>query len=173
MTTVFSAGRQFVKVRSLMWASALALVVCAWQGYGLYRTYGTREADGGRLAPVGVRLAWGLGVAALGAGFFLGMQLYGARYVAGIRVDDAAGRVEIDTARLVGLRTIRVPASAVHMGRYHAGEYHSVKLTVNAPWTSLRIDGRRHRFILDGQGTVTDARAFEAMLASRTAKPSA
>ena len=111
MHPVYSAGRQLLKVRLLMWASVIALVVCLWQGFELSWSYGLREADGGHLAPLAVRAAWGLGVAALGLGVFIGLWMYGSRYVAAIRMDDAGSLVEIDTLGFIGARTVRVPAS--------------------------------------------------------------
>jgi hypothetical protein len=157
MQPVYAAGRQLPKVRLLMWASVVALVVCAWQGYELSQTYGLREADGGQLASLAVRFAWGLGVAALGLGAFIGMWMYGSRYVAAIRMDDAGSRVEIDTLGFFGARTMRVPASTVHLGRFHEGRLKTARVTVNASWTALRVDGLRRRLIVDAQGLFVES----------------
>jgi hypothetical protein len=157
MLPVYSAGWQGTKVRLVMWASVVALVVCAWQGYELSQSYGLREADGGQLAPLAVRAAWGLGVAALGLGAFIGMRMYGARYVAAIRMDGAGSLVEIDTPGCFGTRTLKFPASAVHLGRFHAGHLSTARQTVDAPWTALRVDGLRRRLIVDARGLFVES----------------
>jgi hypothetical protein len=156
MQPVYTAGRQLLKVRLLMWASVVALAVCWWQGYALFESYGTRAADGGQLAPLAVRAAWGAGVAVLGVAFFLGMWLYGRHYVAAIRMDAAGGVVEIDTLGFVGARTMRISASAVHVGRFHEGYLQTPKVTVHAPWATLRVDGIGRTLIVDAQGALLD-----------------
>jgi hypothetical protein len=170
---VYAAERQLVKVRGVTWLSAAVCIVCLWQGYGLFHTYGLREADGGLLAPLATRAAWGFGVAALGVVFFGGMAWYGSRYVAEVRVDGTSDAVEIDTLRVVGRVTLRVDASAVHPGRYHAGELYTVKHDVKAPWLRLRVDGLDRGLILDAHGMVLDADAFNALLSPKRAKPPA
>jgi len=156
VTPVYDAGRQATKVRLVLWASALVCGVCLWQGNELFQTYGVRPADGGVLAPLAVRTAWGLCVALAGAACFAGMWIYGRRYVAAIRMDEAGGLVEIDTLGLAGPRTLRVPASAVHIGRFHEGYLSTPKATVHAPWTTMRVDGLSRRLILDEQGRLLD-----------------
>ena len=67
MTLVYQAGSRVWRVRGLLW---LSLVVAVWfvlWGMDLYRTYGLRPADGGVLAPEGVRRAWAFGMGGLGA----------------------------------------------------------------------------------------------------------
>jgi len=163
MQPVYSAGWQGTKVRLVMWAAVLTLAACAWQGFELFQSYGLRDADGGRLAPLAVRAAWGIGVAALGLGCFAGMWLYGSRYIAAIRMDEASSVVEFDTLGFFGTQTRRVAASAVHLGQSHAGRLSTARHRVRAPWTAVRVDGLRHRLILDDQGRVVDA-SFPDML---------
>jgi hypothetical protein len=169
MLPVYSAGWQGTKVRLVMWASVAALAVSTWYGYELFQTYGLRQADGGRLASLGVRTAWFIGLVSLGAGFFLGMWVYGRRYIAAIRMDDASSVVEFDTLGWFGTRTLQSPASAVHLGRFHAGAF-SGRVSVKAPWTAVRIDGLRRRLILDAQGRLIDE-SFPARLRATKRTP--
>ena len=157
MVPVYSAGRQLTKVRAVMAGSVVFLSIFLWLAWDSFQTYGLRPADGGQLASFGVRLAWGLGLTALGLAFPAGMWAYGLRYVAAIRRDESTGMVDIDTLRGLWRHTTRVPAASVHFGESHAGRLRTAKHTVKAPWTSLRVDGLAHSLILDDQGHLLDA----------------
>jgi hypothetical protein len=170
MVPVYSAGRQNIKVRMVLWASVAVFAVCIWQGWSLFHTYGLRAADGGQLASLGVRLAWGLGLGLLGTLVLAGLATYGRCYVAAIRYDATRQVVELDTPRLTGTRTQVVRASDVTGGHYYAGRLQTAGSSVNAPWTSLRIRGRRLPFILDEQGTVLDA-ALLTQLRKQATRP--
>src|SRR5262245_33645065 len=98
MVPVYRAGKQLVKVRGLMALSLVVLAGCLWWGLDLARTYGIREADGGALAPLPVRLAWGGSVALFGVACVAGMWLYGRLYAARIGFDPATQQIHLETA---------------------------------------------------------------------------
>jgi len=165
MTLVYRAGFQLLKVRAVMLMGLAAAVVGCWQGWDLFQTYGIRPADGGQLASLPVRLAWGLGVAALGLAFAGGMALYGTRYVGSIRYDEAAGTLHIRTVEfiLTGRKRV-VPLSAVKGARRKQGRLANPGgVSVDAPWLALDLKGGRWPLIVDAQGHFPD-RALAAEL---------
>ena len=56
-----------------MLLSLACAVATIWWGSDLSQSYWVRPADGGMLAPLPVRLAWGVGVGSLGVIFAAGM----------------------------------------------------------------------------------------------------
>ena len=165
MTLIYRAGFQLWKVRAVMLMGLAGAVVGCWVGWDLFQTYGIRPADGGRLASLPVRLAWGLGVAALGLAFAGGMALYGTLYVGTIRYDEAAGMLHIRTVELIvtGRRHV-VPLSAIKGARRKEGRLDNPGgVSVDAPWLALQLKGRRWPLIVDAQGHFPD-RALAARL---------
>lgn len=165
MQPIYTAGRRVLRVRFLMLLSLGAAAGAAAWGWDLAQTYGLREADGGVLAPLWQRLAWGIGVASLGIGFAVAMKFYGARYVVEILADDTLGEFELVTMALFGRTTRRYPVAELVTTRRHAGRLRTPKMAVNAPWTTLSLRNGQ-KFIVDEQGTILDEAAF-ATLARR------
>lgn len=155
--SVFDAGRQLLKVRAMMAAALIVAVVTLYAGIHLAQTFGLNPADGGALAPLPVRLAWGGGVALLGLAFAAGMVLYGRCYVARLLVDEATDHLHVYTVSpWLALRRQVIPRSALKPGRRHRGRTFFIwhPILVNAPWQVLRVQGRRLPLILDEQGEV-------------------
>lgn len=155
MVPVFRAGSQLLKVRALMVFSLACAAACAWWGLGLAQTYGLRPADGGTLAPLSTRLAVGAGVASIGLIFAGGMWLYGRCYVASMEVDEGTGALRVRTVGFFGTREHVFDAERVRVGERHEGALDASLLggsSVNAPWTSVRVEGRRLPLIVDEQG---------------------
>jgi hypothetical protein len=130
-----------------------------WVGIYLAQTYGIRPADGGVLAPLPVRLAWGIGVASLGVGFAAAMWLYGRCYIGKVVFDPQTKRLHIFTPRFIGSAEHIVDVSNIVAIDDHSGQLTVVRmdgavLSVNAPWRSIKVAGRRLPLILDGQGNV-------------------
>jgi len=128
-------------------------------GIRLAQTYGLNPADGGALAPLSVRLAWGIGVALLGLAFAAGMILYGRCYVARLALDEANEQLHAYTVN--GWLTLHreiIPLSALKPGRRHRGRLFVFwrGLLVDAPWRTVWVSGRRLPLILDEQGQVLD-----------------
>ncbi|HEX6038402.1 hypothetical protein [Longimicrobium sp.] len=152
MERIYAAGWQGRKVRFVAWVVLGALALALWGGWEITRGYGLRPADGGVLKPLAVRLAFGGCVAALGLLFAVGMWIYGRCYVAEASVDETRGVLGITLIGLVLRSRMEVPVDDVEGSTYHAGRSNTGDFTVNAPWVSVRLRGRRLPLIVDAQG---------------------
>ncbi len=155
---LFDAGHQRIKVRGGLLFSLACAALSVWAGVHLAQTYGLNPADGGVPAPLPVRLAWGAGVSLLGVGFAVGMWLYGRCYVARIELDEATQQLHVYTLRFFGTARQVYDVSSVVSMRRHRGRLTTLWLTVDAPWHTLWIAGRRLPLILDTQGEVLHQR---------------
>ena len=167
MILLYRARGNVWKVRAMMWLSlVVAIWFCLW-GWDLFQTYGTRPADGGVLAPFWARLAWLVFLAAFGLAFLAGMWLYGGLYVTALLVDEAAGRLHVRTLGFIGSlggRRWTCRLSDVVGTDYKAGKFQSNSgVSVDAPWLSVRIRGRKSPLIVDVNGEFPD-RALAAKL---------
>jgi TMEM70/TMEM186/TMEM223 protein family len=119
------------------------------------------------LAPLGIRLAWGIGVASLGIAFAAGMWLYGRCYVARMDLDETAGKLYVHTVRFFGNKKQAFDMSDVSVGEYHEGISELPDTpSVNAPWTTVKVSGRRLPLIVDEQGEFFRSDAAERLLGS-------
>jgi hypothetical protein len=154
MIDLYRGGWQLTKVKGMMLFAALCAAGALYWGWDLFSTYGLRPADGGVLAPLGVRLLWGLGVASLGLAFLYGMWLFGRRYVTRIRYDEAADALHIGTLQLLFTREEVRSVADVRRSPYHEGEI--TGSGVDAPWYTLHLKGRAGALVLDAQGVFPD-----------------
>lgn len=154
MVDIYRAGFQLTKVRGFMIVALLCAVGAVYWGWDLFNTYGLNPGDGGVLAPLWQRLAWGLSVAGLGLAFLAGMWIYGRRYVTGIRYDQAADTLHIGTLEFLAARVKVYPASSVVGADYRHGRLEGEG--VNAPWYFVKLKDRSSRLILDAQGIFPD-----------------
>lgn len=167
MTVIFRAGGQLLKVRGLMLLSLACAAGSLWWGWDLFQTYGSRPADGGVLAPLPVRLLWGVGVGSLGVLFAAGMWLYGRVYVARMELDQKAGKLHVRTLRFLGTRDRVFDVSDVVGSSQHKGKLDLVGApSVNAPWTGVRIAGMSLPLIVDGQGEFPEPELSDRLLGS-------
>jgi hypothetical protein len=169
MIPIFHAGRQLIKVRGMMLFSLVCAMGSVWAGVRLAQTYGLSPADGGVLAPLPVRLAWGSGVALLGLSFAVGMWLYGRCYVAAVAFDPHTSEVQFTTVRFIGRATNTVARTAIRHSEHYQGHLDVMRadgagVSVNAPWRSVTLAGRRLPLILDQQGTVLDPELMHAVV---------
>ena len=163
MVDIYRAGFQLTKVKGFMLFAALCAAGAVYWGWDLFSTYGTAPGDGGVLAPIGQRLAWGLGVAGLGLAFLAAMWSYGRLYATRIRYDPAADALHVGTLEFLATRTRVHAASDVEDSSYHHGRMQGEGVSVDAPWFTLRLRGRRWPLIVDAQGVFPD-RALAARL---------
>ena len=164
MTLVYSAGNRVWRVRILLWLSyAFAVWFVLW-GVDLYRTYGLRPADGGVLAPEGVRLAWLAFMSLFGVGCAVGMWFYARMYIAAVWVDTARGQVMLRTVGGPWDGRIVAPQADVRAINFSHGEFRTSKMRVRAPWYTLHVSGRPGSLILDAQGAVVDEPLFQQIL---------
>ncbi len=153
MTELYRAGFQLIKVRAWMLiALAIAGGAC-WYGWGLFQTFGERPADGGVLAPFVTRLLVGGFVALLGLAFAAGMWVYSRVYVASLAWDRDACRLVVRTPGFILTRRESFAPSEIGGTGYRKGRLvNPAGVSVDAPWHSLKIKGRRFGYIIDAQG---------------------
>ncbi|BBL80215.1 hypothetical protein RxyAA322_20690 [Rubrobacter xylanophilus] len=166
---LYRAGRQLLKVRFLMLLSLVCAAGAVWIGLDLVQTYGLRPVDGGELAPLPARLAFGGGVALVGLSFAFGMWLYGRLYVAAIDLDERVNRLYVRTVRFLGTRedvfdVSEILRSELYEGRFVAPRDEELMLSVEAPWRSVRVAGRRWPLIVDERGLFLDPERMNALL---------
>jgi len=165
LTEIYTAGPRVKRVRFIMLLSLVSALAACWFGWDLFQTFGSRPADGGRLAPFAVRLAWGLGVAGLGVMFAIGMWVYGRQYVRTISVDPARSALQVRTLGMFGDETTSFPATNVKRSTFFGGRLNNpAGVSVNAPWFNVWIQGRRLPFILDAQGIFHDPPLLDRLL---------
>ena len=156
MIDLYRGGWQLTKVKAMMVFAAVCAAGSIYWAWDLFTTVGLRPADGygGVLAPLGVRLAWALSVAALGLAFLAGMWLFGRRYATRIRYDEAADALHIGTLEFLVTRTEVHSAADVREALYHHGRMEGSG--VEAPWYTLELANRRGSIVLDAQGVFPD-----------------
>jgi hypothetical protein len=163
MASLFHSHHQTNKVRLVAWGSVVALVAALYGGWSIFQTYGMSPADGGALRPFAERLAFGGAVAALGVAFAGGMLLYLTLYV--VRLDLNGDQVEVETMRLIGTATRPIPAAAVMGGKYYHGSMRLYRTpSVNAPWATMRVEGRRLPYLLDAQAEHIDKKGLRKLI---------
>lgn len=162
MTPVVRNRRQALKVRLVLWATVPVALAAAWGGWSIFATYGLSPADGGVLRPVWERALFGGGVAALGLVCLAGMALYASLYV--LRLDAGDDQVELDTMTFAGRRTRRFAAGDFGGAGYQGGRFRPPRgASVNAPWITLKVRGRRLPLIIDLQSDEIDAARLAAL----------
>lgn len=147
---LFDAGQQRSKVIGLTLFSAVCALGSSWAAVGIWQNMGLSPADGNQLSPWQARLAMAAFAGGFGWSFLGAMLVYLRCYVSRIVAVDA------DTIELQPLwlgRPLQVGARDGSLTQAHAGEFQSrMTVSVSAPWTSLRLPGRRLPFIIDEQG---------------------
>lgn len=157
MTELYRAGGQLIKVRIWLFISFVTALAFCWWGWDIFTTYGTRPADGGVLASFWIRLPFGGIVALLGVAFAAGMALYSKSYVASIAYDRDRDRVIVRTPAFIGNRRHSFARSDIKGVGFNRGLLvNPVGVSVDAPWYSLKVAGRRSAYIVDGQGQWLD-----------------
>lgn len=162
MTVILENHRQALKVRIMLWASFLACAGALYGAQTLFETYGLNPGDGGVLRPLGERLAVAGLVAALGLSFAGGMAVFASRYA--VRLTREGDRVDIRTMTPWGTRRHRLAVADFRGGAYFHGRQRNPRgPSVDAPWITLRVAGRRLPFIVDLQAETVNKGALGAL----------
>ncbi len=152
-------SRQALKVRVFLWGSIAACIGALYAAWSLAETYGLNPGDGGVLRPIGERLMAGGIVGGLGVAFAGGMIWYASLYA--VRISRQRDQVEMETMAIFGTKTRNFSVSDFDGGSYHHGRMQSGRgQSVNAPWITLRVKGRRIPFIADVQAETFDRSAL-------------
>jgi hypothetical protein len=162
MRTIFNAGWQLKKVWFVAVISLASGIALTWLGAWLFRTYGLEPLDGGVLKPLTTRILLGGWFAAAGLAIIAGILLYLYCYVARIEADDAGPGFRV-TLATPGRKLIVNPDDVVRVG-YSDGISHAGGISVNAPWYSVRLRGRRFPLIVDMQGDFLDEPAVDRLI---------
>ena len=151
--------RQARKVRWLCWASAAWAAGWLWWAAEMAQSYGLSPGDGGALRSAVER--WGVAVllAAVGVLPLAGMALYARRYI--VRLVRSGESAEVTVAGFWRPYARSYPAAAFAPGRAHHGRLSTGGVSVNAPWITLRVDGRR--YFVDLQAERVDRKALERL----------
>lgn len=156
MRVIFDAGPQRWKI---WFAVALSLAVgvalVAFGGWMMV-SYGLGPLEGGVLKPLSTRVLTGIAWGVPGIAVIVGILAYLQCYVTRIEADDASGyRV---TVAGIGA-PLEFGMDGVARVGFNDGISHAGGISVNAPWYSVRLRGRRLPLIIDLQGNFLDERA--------------
>jgi hypothetical protein len=164
MRTIFDAGPQ----RKMVWFAAFCTlvtgVVLIWLGEWSIRTYGLSPVEGGVLKPLVQRVLLGGSFIAAGVAMIAGFVVYLHCYVARIEEDTAGGGFRLTVLWPFGGRQRTVMLDDVAAYSYNVGFSRAGGITVNAPWSGLRLHGRRLPFIIDEQGDFPVPYAVDRLL---------
>lgn len=132
---------------------------CVWVGWAALMGYDTADAGGVemslpmRILAGGLFLGMGLGTVALGC-------LYGLMYIARLEIDRARDVVRITLAGYVTGRSFTVRPSDFASAKFHDSG--------SAPWTTVRLHGRKLPLVLDEFGRFDDPHAVDQLIHRHT-----
>lgn len=136
-----------------------------WVGWEVLRHV---ESDQGSLLRMAGRLLLGGGLLATGVAVCLFCAVYGLLYVQRLEIDRDRDEVRITTSGYLRGRSFTVRPADFDSARFHAGYLRNGGVTVNAPWSTLRLRGRRLPLILDEAGEFLDPAALERLIHQQT-----
>jgi hypothetical protein len=148
METIFNIGggrRLVIRLLVPVFFLLMGVPLAGLGGYFLHPASweGPDAPDG----PIWLGILFGLAFLLGGIALTIGAFLYGPAYVTRIEVDGEEEAVRFSVAGWVRGRSFTVPLDDLVSGRFHDGG-----TMVNAPWTTVRIRGRRLPLIVDAQG---------------------
>lgn len=123
-------------------------------GYGgdLVQTYGTRPADGEVLAPLAVRLAWGISVSLMGISFPVVMWLYAECYVSRVEFDEPTKILSVHTLQLFGSKKHEIYAPRILRSSYYPGKLKDAIGGLDTPFWIVQVKDRKLPLVVDGYG---------------------
>jgi len=166
---IYRNSRQALKVRIVFWLLLAAGLGAVYGGWAIFTSYGLSPADGGILRPLWQRLLFGGFVALFGVAIAGGMWLYCRVYV--VSIETGPDKVTVGLMSIFGRRKVSHPFTAFGEQATHRGRSHPLVtmlsgLTVNAPWQSLRVEGKRLPYLVDLQAEKVDRNAIRGLSGS-------
>jgi len=146
--------RQARKVRFVLWGSWAAAAACLWWATDLFQTYGLSPGDGGELRAFPDRIRMAVGIALLGLLPAAALTLFAHRYVVGLLLDPTHLRITVVGWGGRKGSTVAVPRAQLLGGRHFHGQLATDRSVVDAPWVTLRVQGKRIPYVLDLQAEV-------------------
>ncbi|QOJ27811.1 MAG: hypothetical protein HRU80_02580 [Ignavibacteriales bacterium] len=156
--TIFSAGRQVIKVRFVVYGLLLLAPVLFWAGtlvIGDPYVYNVQEQS----SPAH-QYFWGTLFMMMSAAIAAGILVYQDCYVTSLRQDKTTGLFTLATESLIGRRVHSFSYQDIKGWREDSGEYYNGKFHIVAPYISLRLKGRFLPFIIDLQGEVVEEEIY-------------
>jgi len=162
MQTIHRVGGKTIGWRLMAPFCVLCGVALFWVGW--FFLTGPSYENGGPGGSVAMRLLFGIVFLAMGGGVAVGSLLYGPCYVSRVEVDREAGLARFTVTGFVRGWSITVRPEDIVSARDHDGHYDSGRTIVNAPWTTVRLRGRRLPLIVDQQVAYEDIEALHQLL---------
>ena len=163
---LFSAGRQAIKFRYLLYFSFVCLLGSAVGSYSI-AFIGDDDA-----APNDERWLLAIIVLLCGILFFGGMTLYATRYVVALWWDVQPQTVTIETMRLHGTTRRQHRVADFSGVDFSAGKYRTYYHRIETPYLKLRVRGRHLPYVVDLQGSFPDRLRFDHLFRDSAANAS-
>lgn len=164
---LFENRHQARKVRFVTLVLLLWCLGCLYWSVDIAQTYGISPADGGVLRPPIQRYAMAALLVFLGLAPMLGMILYNRRYLTRIVLDPEG--LELTVIGLLWPFRRRIALSDLAGSSSYEGRMRA-KISVHAPWATLRVKGQRVPFIIDQQAEQVNNSAIQALIRSQAKK---
>jgi hypothetical protein len=145
---LFDNQRQARKARLVVLGTIVWSLGWLYWSTVIAQTYGLSSGDGGALRPAGQRYTIAALMLAVAIAPLIGMLVYGRVYLTRIRRD--GDRLELTSLGFLLPFRFRVALSDLAGATTYKGET-SGAVSVNAPWITLRVKGRRLPFVVDLQ----------------------
>jgi hypothetical protein len=159
------------KVRLVLAGAALWFIGWSWWAYDLGRTFGLSPGDGGTLRSPSERIAVAALVWLIGFLPFAGMVAYSRIYLT--RIERLRDAVSLTVLGILRPATISFPPSAFGQGGAEYEGKMSARVSVNAPWMTLRVRGRLLPFVVDLQAEYVNVSAIRALARRKPDGPKA
>ena len=161
---LYQNRRQARKVRIILVGSAFVFLLSLVAGWFIFQTLGLSPVVDSSLKPVAERLAAAGALVAVGAIFLVAMMLYARLYV--IDMERIGSQISFATLSLTGTSRRTVDITDFRAGNYHGGQVRTGDFSINAPWLTFYVAGRKWPLILDLQAEKIDLEGV-ALLAKK------
>jgi hypothetical protein len=170
METIFEVGgHRPALIRGMMPFCSLLMGVPMVAAGWLFLSPGNGEGEDAALTgPHWLGILFGLAFLLGGVAIAIGSWLYGAAYVTRIEVDREQERARFSVLGWVRGWSFTLRPDDIVSGRYHAGNLDTGRHRVHAPWTTVRIRGRRLPLIVDAGALKADWLALDRLLEQHT-----
>ncbi|MFL5537523.1 MAG: hypothetical protein ACJ8J0_00940 [Longimicrobiaceae bacterium] len=169
METIFEVGgHRPLLIRLVMPLCSLLMGVPMVAVGWLFLNPGSWGPDGDLTGPHWLGILFGLAFLLGGIGIAVGAWLYGPAYVTRIEADREQQLARFSVLGWVRGWSFTVRPEDIVSGRYHEGSLDTGRHRVYAPWTTVRIRGRRLPLIVDAGALQADWKVLDRLLEQRT-----
>lgn len=134
----------------------------------LFLDPGSYQGEDSLTGPYLLGLLFGLAFLVGGIAITVGAWLYGPAYVTRIEADREQQLARFSVLGWVRGWSFTVRPDDIVSGRYHEGSLDTGRHRVYAPWTTVRIRGRRLPLIVDAGALHADWKVLDRLLEQRT-----